>query len=317
MQKLYTIVLTALMATTLFSCDKWTDMEAKSYEPGPKSAEYYAALRAYKQTDHAISFGWYGGWTAEGGASLYNSLRSLPDSLDIVSIWGGKFNLSQRQIDEKKYIQEVLGTKVIFTLFSHNMANFPGDFENIPENIPAVAKALADSIAKYEYDGIDFDQESSGKDLFHDKTNMTTLLRETRKQLGPDKLILVDGNVGIITEEGWTYADYAVSQAYTTTRPSSLQTRFDAAKANGLNPERFIVTENFESYAANGGVTYTDPVHGKIPSLLGMAYWNPEEGRKGGAGSYHMEYEFLLDSSDPYKYLRQAIQIMNPANPQK
>jgi hypothetical protein len=46
-----------------------------------------------------------------------------------------------------------------------------------------------------------------------------------------------------------------------------------------------------------------------MPSLLGMAYWNPDEGRKGGTGTFHMEYEFATD----YKYLRQAIQIMNPA----
>lgn len=47
-------------------------------------------------------------------------------------------------------------------------------------------------------------------------------------------------------------------------------------------------------------------------SLQGMARFNPEQGRKGGCGTYHMEYEYAHNPE--YKYLRQAIQIMNPAN---
>ena len=92
-----------------------------------------------------------------------------------------------------------------------------------------------------------------------------------------------------------------------------MQTRFAAAKKHGLTPERLIVTENFESYWKNGGVTYTDEEGNKMPSLLGMAGWHPEEGRKGGCGAYHMEYEYAHDPE--YKFMRQAIQIMNPANP--
>ena len=57
-------------------------------------------------------------------------------------------------------------------------------------------------------------------DLFNKAVNMTTLLREMRANLGEDKLICVDGFIEKITEEGWQYADYAVAQAYGTSRPS-------------------------------------------------------------------------------------------------
>ena len=50
------------------------------------SDEYYAALRAYKQTDHQVAFGWFGGWSGEG-AYMKSSLAGIPDSVDIVSIW--------------------------------------------------------------------------------------------------------------------------------------------------------------------------------------------------------------------------------------
>lgn len=144
---------------------------------------------------------------------------------------------------------------------------------------------------------------------------MTTLLREMRANLGEDKLICVDGYIEKITEEGWKYANYAIAQAYGTTAPSSLQYRFNTVSKH-ISPECFIVTENFESLWSTGGAGYKDPELGTIPSLLGMARWQPEEitekQHKGGIGSYHMEYEYNHTDVE-YKYLREAIQIMNPA----
>mgnify|MGYP002548150456 CR=1 FL=1 len=302
-----------VLATIVVACD--TEIENIPLQETPKrDAKYYENLRAYKESEHQLAFGWFGGWKATG-TSPVKYLRNLPDSVDVVSIWGTWHSLTPSHLEDLRYVQEVYGTKVTFTIFSHNMANFPGNFENKAENIPAVAKAVADSVFKYGYDGVDFDHECSGSDLFNNATNMTTLLREMRANLGEDKLICVDGYVEKITEEGWQYADYAVAQAYQTGSPSSLQNRFNKV-SKYIAPERFIVTENFESYWSTGGVSYKDPELGTIPSLLGMAYWQPEgltEGQhKGGVGSYHMEYEYN-HSDVEYKYLRQAIQIMNPA----
>lgn len=308
------------LGLALQACDDWTIPEnevIQNLQGTPKSEEYYEKLRAYKKTDHQLAFGWFGFWNGGTSTSARGSLRSIPDSMDIVSIWGEKYNLTQIHIDDMRYVQEKYGTRVTFTLFSHNMSNlFKGGecpFPNEAEYIPQAAKALADSINKYGYDGIDFDHECSESDLFYDKDNMTILLREVRKHIGPDKLILVDGKINLITEEGWSYANYAVSQAYGTSSPSSLESRYNGVKKY-IAPERLIVTENFESYWENGGVTYTDEEGNKMPSLLGMATWQPKDGgRKGGVGAYHMEYEYKHDPE--YKYMRQAIQIMNPANP--
>ena len=310
------------LGLALQACDDWTIPEneiIQNLEGTPKSEEYYEKLRAYKKTDHQIAFGWFGGWNGGlGSTSMRGSLRSAPDSMDIISIWSKTYyNLDEARKADIKYVQEKLGTKVTYTVFSHNMANLfydaPERFENIAENIPAAAKALADSINKYGYDGIDFDHECSYSDLFGNKTNMTTLLKEMRKNLGPDKLIMVDGNLSMITEEGWSYVNYGIAQAYSTYFPRDLQTRYDQIKRY-VSPEKFIVTENFEAHWENGGVNYTDENGNVMPSLLGMSTWQPkDEGRKGGIGAYHMEYEYKHDPE--YKYMRQAIQIMNPANP--
>ncbi len=306
-----------MLTATIVACD--TEIEnIPLQDPVQRDASYYERLRAYKKTAHQLAFGWFGGWTAIG-TSPVKYLSSVPDSVDVISIWSKTFyDLDEERKADLKYVQEQLGTRVTYTVFSHNMSNlFPGTntFENTAENIPAAAQALADSIHKYGYDGIDFDHECSYKDLFYNATNMTTLLRELRQHIGPDKLILVDGKLDLITEEGWSYVSFGVAQSYGAGSPSSLQSKYGAADEY-LAPEKFIVTENFEDYWSTGGVKYADPELGTVPSLIGMANWQPEgleEGRhKGGIGSYHMEYEYNHTDVE-YKYLRQAIQIMNPA----
>ena len=80
--------------------------------------------------------------------------------------------------------------------------------------------------------------------------------------------------------------------------------------------KKIIVCENFERYASSGGVTFRAP-HGKtMPSLWGFAQWEPtydgKTYRKGGVGTFHMEYEYGPKNSITYPYLRKAINIMNP-----
>lgn len=48
-----------------------------------------------------------------------------------------------------------------------------------------------------------------------------------------------------------------------------------------------------------------------------MARWNPvvdgKKVRKGGVGTYHMEYEFhIAGYPESYPYMRNAIRLMNP-----
>ena len=82
--------LLAIAGATMLISACSTDVEIKdpaNLTDPARSEEYYAALREYKKTDHEVAFGWFGNWVG-AGASLENSLRALPDSVDFVSIWG-------------------------------------------------------------------------------------------------------------------------------------------------------------------------------------------------------------------------------------
>ncbi|MBF1396617.1 glycoside hydrolase family 18, partial [Porphyromonas sp.] len=78
----------AIVVLGATSCSKWTELE--QYKPTDKSGnitteDYYANLRAFKQSGAPLGFGWFGGWTGVG-ASMKTQLMGLPDSLGIVSL---------------------------------------------------------------------------------------------------------------------------------------------------------------------------------------------------------------------------------------
>ena len=250
---LYTLCL-SLLTSIFVGCSDWTDMEAKSFPEEISSDEYYAALRAYKQSEHSVAFGWFGNWTGEG-AFMKSSLAGIPDSVDIVSIWGNWSNLSDAQVKDLRFCQEVKGTR--FTLCfiitavgtqitpqnvydtweekgysseQEAVNDFWGwpkdesDKEAVEASIRKYASAIVDTINKYGYDGFDIDYEPSygyNGNIVDDDNNMFIFVDELGKHLGPKsgtgKLLLIDGEPQTIKNRPdiGHYFDYFVIQAYT------------------------------------------------------------------------------------------------------
>lgn len=319
MNKFFKNILFSVLSTIAFSaCD--TEIEnIQIQRPIEHDEAYYENLRAYKNSKHQIAFGWFGHWTAMGSSSS-KYLTSIPDSVDVISIWGAWSDLSPEQIKDMRYVQQVKGTKVMFTVFAHEI---PEPFDATREGIEAYASSLCDSVYKYGYDGLDLDYEpgfgGSGPLVSGPghMDNMEIFVRKLSERLGPasgtGKLLAIDGvpyhlNLGLAE-----LFNYGIVQAYDSYGDSDLQNRFNNADNNGWKPEQYIFTENFEKWWSTGGTTNFRDKDGNIMnSLKGMARFNPTQGLKGGCGTYHMEYEYNHTDKE-YKYLREAIQIMNPA----
>ena len=213
----------ALGAMVFVQCDDWTDMENKFDEPyNANDAQYYAALRDYKKTDHSICFGWFSGWTGTGD-NMYNMLRGIPDSMDVVSLWGAAFNLSEGQVSDLKEVREVKGTRILYCQhimdigrsmtppevekefivngkkhdsYEEAMAAYWGWYgnhgdtsaEGIETAIRKYAQVITDSIKKYNYDGFDIDYEPNygyGGNISSHADRMHILLDELSKNFGP------------------------------------------------------------------------------------------------------------------------------------
>lgn len=315
-----------LISAFFLSCQKQNEVESIEVKPLlVRSEEYYANLRAYKKSKHQIFFGWFGGTGGKGNANSPGVLDQIPDSVDIVSLWGGYPELGSYNASVMQKTRKLKGTKFVWVLFGSGVerlmrANFP----NLPVNeaIDAVAKSIADTTAKYDLDGFDLDYEpgygdysifgDSGGQFATNDPETQRLFKALSKYMGPksgtEKLLIIDGQFDVGIEP---YIDYLMQQAYGSSRAIILQNRFINFGGGVLPPEKFVPCEDFEARWATGGGNFSDPVLGTIPSLLGFARWNPTQGRKGGIGAYHAEYEYA--TSPDYRYIRQAIQAMNPS----
>lgn len=213
----------AVIATVFFAqCSDWTEIEANYTDPvNIHGDEYYEALRAYKKSKHPIVFGWYSDWIGKG-TDMYNQLRGIPDSMDIVSIWGNSYNLTPEQWSDLQEVREKKGTKVLVCLqimnlgqaytpaeveqdyivngvqyetYNEAMAAYWGWYkssydgsEEAQNAIRKYAQVIADSINKYGYDGFDIDFEPNygyRGNLSGSNDAMHVWLSELSKYFGP------------------------------------------------------------------------------------------------------------------------------------
>lgn len=220
-----------------------------------------------------------------------------------------------------------------------------GDDASIQSAIVKYANSVCDTIDKYNYDGFDMDWEPNFAHPF--ETNYTmkpaerirTFIETVAKRIGPKsgtgRLFVIDGEPYAIPKDLGGHFDWFIVQAYNSSGNADLNTRLNRIVTyfDGVVPakevaKKLIVTENFEQFALTGGYTrfrnpdyvsaaQTPGVPQYIPSLKGMALWQPtvngEVMKKGGVGTFHMEYEFVVPNKvGTYPFLREATHIMNP-----
>jgi hypothetical protein len=245
MKKFIKIVPVIFFFFLFCACEKWTEAEAENYETPERTAEYYANLRLWKASygDRPVSFGWFGGWTGTG-ASMVGSLAGLPDSMDLVSIWGDWINMTEAKQKDLEFAQKVKGMKVMATLFLEYVGQniTPEDADRFEywgwnpsetstsaepsEGQAAVirkyAAAIADAVLSRGYDGLDIDFEGSG-DLKSGPYRWKVFIEELGKYLGPksgtDKLLAFDYFSGGIMDAAVAkdlapYFDYFIDQEY-------------------------------------------------------------------------------------------------------
>ena len=198
-----------LLGMVFTSC---TDIENKEIDHiggyntinNAKSEQYYAGLRAWKATakeyGRPVSFGWFSNWSPEGPIRK-SYLASVPDSIDMISMWSGPFGLSEAKIADKDIFQQKKGGKLFVCYILHNIGTgitplsvaekvqkdnpnassdeitrltkkatevywgFSSGVKGSEDHIAAIkkyAKALVDTIVVTKYDGLDIDWEPSG-----------------------------------------------------------------------------------------------------------------------------------------------------------
>ena len=320
MNKELKYALLALCIWSFIGCKK-ENMELQ--KPNQYSEEYYENLRAYKKSPHQLCFGWYADYSQTFSYGMH--FMGLPDSIDILSLWGGipDKETEKATYEEMRYVQEVKGMRLVMPI----IVQLEGTGHPISdEGMFAYADELIDAVFGNNLDGLDIDWEPAGGTYLASASNFAKMVEHCSKRLGPlsgsGKLLIVDYYNHTLPTTIEPFIDYLVNQAYTqgTTSNSgtNLQTRYNRV-ASWCPPEKFMVTENLGDWWQNGGSPFTEiggntisPFDGeRMYSLEGMARWQPTQGQKAGFGAFYFVRDY--NSNPPYKYMRRAIQAANPA----
>lgn len=343
-----TILLMLLVFLASFSaCVKEKALELQ--KPYTYDEQYYANLRAYKKTDHQLSFGWYAAYAPIEGAGGYKDPASwgeriigIPDSMDIVSLWMGIPSNDPNSpayapiaYKDMHYVREKKGTRFVvptITRMNHTITLRDGTKYDLTANrndagIEVYAQYLVDQVLDAGLDGVDLDYEPDGDWL--QGANFTKLVQYVAKFFGPksphpEKLLIIDFYSLAPPVATGEYADYFIRQAYSQgtggiQTAANLQSYYNAVQA-AVPPSKFIVTENFGDFAEFGGTPFTEANGNTISSdgkrmysLEGMARWNPTQGKKAGHGAFYFDRDYYSTTGIPYYNVRRAIQIVNPA----
>lgn len=225
---------------------------------------------------------------------------------------------------------------VTWTEHRHKYWGWGESHESKLEATARYANAICDTIDKYGYDGFDIDAEPgyahpfpTDYELWRNGDDIMDMFIETlSKRIGPksgtDRMLVIDGEPYRVNPKFGDCFNYYILQAYGNDSNRDLNNKIGRTIQNFQNvfpveeiTKRIIVCENFENWASTGGVEFTLDNGTVVPSLTGFALWEPvlkgKKYRKGGVGTFHMEYEYNAGKPVTYPYLRQAIQIMNPS----
>lgn len=294
---------------------------------------YLEDLREYKKTEHPVMFGWFAYWNPASPDKTF-SLDHLPDSVDFVSNWGQQWNLDAARLEQWERLREK-GTRMTAGFIIEGVGN---GLQNAPEGgwstdphtaITQYAQALADSIAKYNYDGIDVDYEPQFASPFKagrhcgDPQNWTVgmvnwhltrpiiscqqtsnkeyenlFFTKLREFIPAEKMVNINGSIGWIDREVLDKFNYFVFQSYNGTAGNWTATAQTVMRTNpNIKKSQFIYTESFQSNKANAdafGSRY-------VPYVVSQGY--------GGIGAFHINEDYLYSE---YKNIKDVIKTLNP-----
>lgn len=341
----FLILLVALLS--FVGCNKEKALEVQ--KPFTYDEQYYENLRAYKKTKHNVCFGWYAAYAPIAGGTGYKDpaswgerIMGLPDSIDIVSLWMGipgndtsKSSYAPVAYADMRYVREKKGTRFVaptITRMNHVITLKDGTDYDLSLNkndagIAVYAQHLVDMVLDADIDGLDLDYEPAGDWL--QGANFTKLVQYIGQFFGPkgsdpSKLLIIDFYSQAPPVETGEYADYFIRQAYSQgtggiQTAANLQGYYNTVQA-AVPPGKFIVTENFGDFSADGGTPFTEANGNlyttdgsRMYSLEGMARWNPTQGKKGGFGAFYFDRDYYSKAGVPYYNVRRCIQIANPA----
>lgn len=296
-------VLVCGMLLALVSCSDWTQTEIvdssinKPWEDDPELwAEYAAALRMYKRSEHFIVYARLDNSPATA-ASEKDFMRCLPDSLDLVALTNAD-NFSASDAEDIPVMREK-GTRVLYHVdYSARRDEFP-DAASLGVYLDRVVAA----VAEHGLDGYSF----TGVPKASDPTVAeAAALLVSKLSADADLLLVFEGNPLFLAAADRDKIDYFVLDTEHTEQVGNVKLQVvHATDYCGVPASKLLL-------GAGVGYKLMDENRAEQEAVSEMARRVVPFGPLGGLGVYNLGDDYYHADMN-YKTVRQAIQALNPS----
>jgi len=303
--KFISLIALLLCAVGLASCNDWTEMEAvdntvsKPWEQDPALwAEYTAALRAYKQSEHFIVYARLHN-SPEKASSEKDFMRCLPDSLDIVSLANAD-NFSDCDREDMAVMHEK-GTKVLYFI---DYAGRIDEFGDTAKLTAYLDKAIA-AVGTEGLDGFAF----TGKPKLGDAATEAAarlLVDKLSGARGEGQLLVFEGNPLFIAADDRAKVDFFILDTERTEHVQDIRFQVLNALDYAAVPASKLLL------AAEPNAPLNDEDRTEFPAIEEMTRRVVSFGPLGGLGIYNVSADYYHSEMN-YRSIRRAIQTLNPS----
>lgn len=282
------------------SCSDWTETEAientvyKPWEQDPALwADYTAALRAYKQSEHYLSYARLHNSPAQA-ASEQDFMRCLPDSLDIVTLTNAD-NFSAYDAEDMAVMREK-GTKVLYQVdYAARKAEFSGE---------AALKAYLDgviaSVAANGLDGYSFTTDPL------DAAATASIVATLSAAKADGQLLVYEGNPLSVAAADREKLDYVVLDTEKTENTTEVRLQvLNATGYAGIPANRLLLAAEIDAPLQDADRT-------EYAAVELMARCVVEYGPLAGFAAYNIAGDYYHADRN-YSTIREAIQTLNPS----
>lgn len=282
------------------SCSDWTETEAientvyKPWEQDPALwADYTAALRAYKQSEHYLSYARLHNSPAQA-ASEQDFMRCLPDSLDIVTLTNAD-NFSAYDAEDMAVMREK-GTKVLYQVdYAARKAEFA--------DAAALASYLDGVIASVAANGLDgYSFTADPLDAAATASIVATL--SAAKTEG--QLLVYEGNPLSVATADREKLDYVVLDTEKAENTTDVRLQvLNATDYAGIAADRLLLAAEIDAPLQDADRT-------EYAAVELMARCVVEYGPLAGFAAYRIAGDYYHADRN-YSTIREAIQTLNPS----
>lgn len=290
----------AALLLAAVSCSDWTEMEtvdntvSKPWEQDPALwADYTAALRAYKQSEHYLSY-----------ARLYNSpaqatseqdfMRCLPDSLDIVTLTNAD-NFSAYDAEDMAVMREK-GTKVLYQV---DYAGRKAEFADAAALVSYLDGVIA-SVAANGLDGYSFTTDPL------DAAATASIVATLSAAKTDGQLLVFEGNPLSVAAADRDKLDYVVLDTEKAENTTEVRLQvLNATDYAGIAADRLLLAAEIDAPLQDADRT-------EYAAVELMARCVVEYGPLAGFAAYNIAGDYYHADRN-YSTIREAIQTLNPS----